>query len=754
MKRGLIYTAVVGVSTILSLPNTSFAQAEKVGRQLEEVRVTAQRTSQSVQDVPISISVVSQEDLVANSIFDFAETVQLTPGVEVNNSNPALAAIRMRGIGPSFLSAGGSQSVTVFVDQVAQSQVGAVFSTMVDVERIEVLKGPQGTLYGRNAPSGAYNITTVAPSFDETSGYINGTVGIFDANNEETIDLRGAFNIPLVDNRVALRVAAVRADSDGGIEMASPIADAGATGGKDHKSVRARLLWTIDERSELDVIGNYKKLTDYYAANQWEGLVPGTGGANPFPAQFNSFGNQRDFSNSRSVSDTEINDLSLHYRFAGEAVNIDAIFGYGDFDTVTIQYPENFPTLTPGRFDFIIDTKQTTYELRASNSNDVFDYVAGLYAIRREGGSDSFFDLGALQIPTDSFLKGGGEAVFGNVTFHLHEQWDATAGLRYEEYEFNTESDTTVSGFGGVIDDDIDFQHTSWSGKLKYYPSQDMTAYLAIDNSYRQGGFNTYMPAIRTIGEVLAIDGLIAVADLYAKTEKEESMSFELGLKGTALDGTLRYNLAIFYQEFENHILVLPLPNLPALDLIGSLFGLSRGNAEEVVTQGVEFDATWAVDDNWTVDFRAAYFDAFIEQWENKPCSVQFNDPVGEAFCPAESGDLLTPSPKWTSNTQLSYAAAVADGWLLSGNLAWNWKSKSPGDGFTDRYNDPINIFNLTVGLSNEVYSVRLWGKNLTDEDENQYPYFTDNGDPTQPAAQTGVFTPGREYGVTLGYNF
>jgi iron complex outermembrane receptor protein len=129
-----------------TLLSSTLASAEG-GRTLEEIVVTAEKKSANVQDVPISIAVVSSDDISALNLFDFVETAKLTPGISLNSGLQA-AAIRLRGVGPGYFALGQPQSVTVFVDQVAQSQIGAVFTTMVDIERLELLRGPQRTLYG------------------------------------------------------------------------------------------------------------------------------------------------------------------------------------------------------------------------------------------------------------------------------------------------------------------------------------------------------------------------------------------------------------------------------------------------------------------------------------------------------------------------------------------------------------------------------------------------------------------------------
>lgn len=747
-------TAALGLAPLVCF---SLAHSQTVHSQsLEEILVTAQKKTQSVQDVPISISVISAEDIKRNIILDFAETVALTPGVTVNAASSSLASIAVRGIGPGFF-AQIAQGVPLFVDEVAAAQPGAVFGTMVDVARVEVLKGPQGTLYGKNAPSGAYNITTVAPSLDGVEGFLRGTYSQFDSNNEPSVDLRGAINLPLVEDKIATRLAAVYADTDGAIDMINPDALNDTTGGKKHISLRARTLFAINEQSDLKVTVNYKDLDDFYSFRAFEGIVPGTGGTNDVPAVTSEFNNREVFSPSRSQSTTEVKDIAAAYRLDADITDVDLIVSYQEFDTFLIQIQTPWIIDPPNTFEFNLTTQQYTGELRVSDIGEVLDYVAGVYFVDTKTESRSDITLDGDVLPNEVSEDNFGAAVFANITYHIAEKWDASAGLRYDDNTQEYTSFSDLAGFNGALDEELDFDHLSWSIKLNYFANEDTTAYLAIDNAYRQGGINSYIPAVGSVGEVLNSEKIATtIGDLLAYDE-EVSTAFEIGVKGSAFDKRLRYNLAIFYQEFEDHIIRNPDPNDPELLVVGPIYTLAFTNAEEVVTQGIEFDVTYLIGNAWTLDIRAAYFDATMEQWTNKLCSFELNDPVGELYCPQDSGNDLTNAPKWTTNTQLSYFKALEGDWNLFSTMSWNWMSQSDGDGsVTDRFNDPINTLNVNVGVQRDKFSVVLWGKNITDQlpSQNQLPFPTPNGDPDVTPVLTGSHNSGFEYGLSVAYDF
>lgn len=750
MKRALV--ALMGIAPLM-FPTGALAQNAH-SSSIEEILVTAQKKTQSIQDVPISISVVSAEDIKRNLIFDFSETVALTPGVSVNASSSALASITVRGVGPGFF-AQIAQGVPLFVDEVAAAQPGAVFGTMVDVARLEVLKGPQGTLYGKNAPSGAYNITTVAPTLDDLQGFVLGSYSRFASNNEPTVDFRGAINLPLVEDKVATRLAAVFADTDGAIDMINPAAVNDTTGGKKHASIRARTLFAINDQSDLNVTANYKDLDDFYSFRAFEGVVPGTGGSNPVPAVFAEFNNREVYSPSRSQSSTEVKDVAASYRFNGQNTDIDLIVSYQEFDTSLIQIQTPWITDDPGMVEFDLNSEQYTAELRFSNSGDVFDYVAGIYLVDTTTESKTDITIEGDLFPNDVLEETFGAALFGNFTYHVTEKWDASVGLRYDDNTQKYNSFSDLAGFDGELDEDLDFSHLSWSIKLNYFANENTTAYLAIDNAYRQGGINSYLPAIGAVGEVLGSDKIGRTVEDLLSFEEEVSTAFEIGIKGSALDKRLRYNLAIFYQQFDDHIIRNPDPNDPELLIVGAIYTLAFTNAEEVVTQGVEFDVSYVINDEWFLDFRAAYFDATMEAWNNKLCSFEFNDTPGELYCPADSGNDLTGAPKWNTNTQLSYFKALESDWNLFSTMSWNWMSQSENDGIvTDRFNDYVNFINVNVGVRRDDLSITLWGKNITDEMPNQLPFPTPNGDPDVTPVLTGAHNNGFEYGISIGYDF
>jgi iron complex outermembrane receptor protein len=736
--------------TVLSLAVPARAENGSA-RMLEEVIVTAEKRAENVQDVPVSIAVVSADEMNALNLFDFVETAQLTPGISLNSGLQA-AAIRLRGVGPGYFALGQPQSVTVFVDQVAQSQIGAVFTTMVDIERLELLRGPQGTLYGQNAPGGAYNITTRAPNFDGYNGYIDASYSQWDNTGEGRVDTRGAVNLPLIEDKLALRIAGVYASSDGDIEMENPAASDSASGGQDVQAWRSRMLWLVDDTLDVNWTVNYQDIHQYQEPFNYDGIVPGTGGINAVPAIYTTFKERRNFGDFRSEVTGDIKDSNVHLRWADGTSQVDGIAFYQSYDSLSNDNREPYPGGL-GLFKIGLDTDLTTFELRYSSDGERLSYLTGLYYLYSKAVSDTTVTLSGIDVAQDAKGTTEGYAAYVNGTLHLLPQWDLSLGARYDYNKSTLDSNVAFLEYAGAIDDSVDFDHVSWSVKLQYYIQDNLNAYLAIDNAYKQGGFNTLTTAVLGFDEIFPDQ--VAAAKEVVPIKEEVSTAYEIGLKGTVLDDTLRFAVDIFYQEFHDHQLTQP-NNVAALMPLEGLFEGAVVNADKVLTRGIEFELTYLLGEHWDVDFSGAYFDPTIEDWSNRFCAGGEEQNINQLYCPKSGGDPLNSLPQWNLNTQLGYQYPMSGAWELYSRVNWTWHSEANYTVNTNKFSTDKNLFGLNVGFR-EIdigLDIRLWGKNLTNEDFNVDPATKANGAVGQPAAWEGTYWPGREYGVTVSYTF
>jgi iron complex outermembrane receptor protein len=393
--------------------------------------------------------------------------------------------------------------------------------------------------------------------------------------------------------------------------------------------------------------------------------------------------------------------------------------------------------------------------LRFSNTGDKFDYITGLYYANRD--LDGNFDVTLTGVNLFGPAEGSSDikAAYANFTFHLSQQWDLTLGARYDKNDIWTKSNFAFLGFNSVVDDDASYDHLSWSFKLQHYFNEHMTAYLAIDNAYKQGGFNNLVPgllALETVFQEIAEAGSEMLA-----FDEETSTAFEIGLKGSALEGRMSYSVDVFYQEFKDHQITQPL-NVTALKTqlgdLNALFSNQLTNADDVNTKGIEFEVMYLLAEYWDLGLRGTYFDATIDDWGFRFCPPGEEQSPDQLLCPT-SDEALNDLPQWNSNFQLGYSRPLSATWGFTGRFNWSWQSVPNYTTETNAFSDAKSLLGLTFGLhSSEEFDIRLWGKNLTNEDLNIDPSIRTDGDPSLPQPFSGRYYPGREYGLTLSYSF
>lgn len=736
---------------------------DPVPQVLEEVVVTAQKRSQILQDVPISISVATAQDIADINAFSFTDLQQLTPGVSLFPGIQS-ASIRLRGVGPGFFSVNSPQSVVVFVDQFAQAQIGTVFSTLVDLERLELLRGPQGTLYGINAPGGAYNIVTRSPDFDGLSGYVEGSYSQFESSELAASDLRGAVNVPLVDDTLALRLAGVYRDDNGYIRNVNPASPDDTSGGSDTKAVRARLRWLINDTMELNTTANYQDLTQYVSSFAYQGQIPGTGGNTGVPVEYGKFKDRKDYGDWVGQVDGDVKDISAHWSWEAGITNIDFLTMYQEFSNQSNENRKPFPDSNEV-FNINLDFKITTYELRFSDVLDDFSYVGGLYHFDRPADGKFNVVVTDTEVIGDSSSTDTGYAAYGNASYTFTEQWELGLGARYDYIETTMDGDIRFLEYIAIVDDKLDFDHLSWSVKLSYFFNDNLTFYAAADNAFKQGGFNPLVPGVFALEDVFPDHA--AFGREVATFEEETSDAFELGVKGLLLDNKLRFSVALFYQEFKDHQVGFP-GDVPALDPLGGLFNNQTGNADEVLTQGVEFDVTYVFAERWQAALRGAYSDPTIEKWNGRLCERGEEPPLkpgqtpipDQLFCPKD-GKSLNALPRWQTNFQLGHEYDLSGNWELATRLNWTWQSKparqtlaestKPNVPDVSSFDESKSRFDLSFAFFEQDLGVelKLWVKNITNEDLNVNPGQFEN---TQTLV--GLHYPGREYGLTASYTF
>jgi len=736
---------------------------------LEEVVVTAQKRVESLQDVPISVSAMSGEKVNENGITNLEELTLYIPNVNVNQGQ-AQPNLFIRGVG-SGTNAGFEQSVGMYIDGVysGRGALAAVPLTM-DLQRVEVLRGPQGTLFGKNTIGGAINITTNKPTF-ENEGYVEALYS--DDANEQiyTAVLNGE-----IADRVAGRLA-VRYDGMDGWWDNQYLRSQGPN--TDNWYGRASLLF--DASDKIEVIAKYE-YGDFQGDNAptvvYQSDQPLNFQGDPvFPIIDDRDRAAFDLADTKDVR-TDVGVLTVNWDI--DFATLTSISAYSAYDLQRKQNSDQAVTAALHRTQDE-DFDQYSQEVRlVSPGGETIDWIAGAYyehsklEVNRVNTAADFALAGPLSVPpliglpefepvptkfdqdTDAW------AAFGQLTYSLTDTVRVTGGLRYtsEEKDLDKVVDNKVGAratslglpnvivranpASGVIISDLrshDWRGLSqsedkwtWSLNSQWDATDNAMLYASVSTGFKSGGYDE---AYSSEGSTLRLSDNIFTGEPNGETipgadpsilsyEPETVTAYEIGAKMTLLDGAAELNIAIFRSDYDD---------LQTSSLEGDVFVV--GNAGEARTEGVELDGRWALTDNLTIGGSIAYLDAHYEDFTGATCTIpQVTDPANNPGCLDEDGnnivnandpggqdlggeDLLF-APEWSSNLNAQYVFPLGNGLELVTSVDMNYSDSfySALDLDPNTKHDSYTLWNARIALSgdNDKWMIALIGKNLSDE--------------------------------------
>ena len=730
-----------------------------------EIIVTAQKRSERLQDVPLAVTVLSGEKIAAQGGINLETAQTLIPTLNIQKSGTTLnQSLYMRGVGTATFSIAAEPSVSTVVDGVVYARAGEAFSDLVDIERIEILRGPQGTLFGKNASAGAINIITKRPG-DEFGGTA-------EASYFSKSEFRGrlALDVPLGES-VRSRLTGFYGEYDGNIRN---LATGNRVNGYKHYGLRGTVVVDISPATTLTVIADWRKANDDCCA-QLIGTV-GTGLAFqvlPPPLDENSRTvNQNLVTRTKEESwgisaqlDTEIGEHTLT-----------SITAYRGWENTEIRdgdwLPQAYIGLNQLHDSGPQEAKTFSQELRiASPAGKFIDYVVGAYYSRarndrvftRSSIVCSALVLPAPTVPTPctSPLAAPSRtpvgvsphgalfnnfAVFGNATLNLSESLRALAGLRYtidklSVYHSRTATRLDLNGAGapiatggvnpsfGPFADKEKTNNLSGRIGLQFDISKDVMSYATFTRGYKGPGFNIFFN--------LGASGVLPV-------EAETSNAFEIGLKNTLFDGRATLNLAAFYTKFKNFQANNP-------DLAGGVVVSRFTNAGKVSTRGFEADLNAVLTDGLTFSAGLAYTDAKVDKFK--------------AVAGANPADIIpdgTPllfAPKWKGTLGIDYRSTISNGIDLFLGSQFSAQSKqlsifSPvaslrALGTIEGY----SLVNLSAGIgdSEDGWKLALQVRNLFD---TAYVAHKESGGPGGSIRYQIPRDADRYWGVTGKFNF
>ncbi|TXS89498.1 TonB-dependent receptor [Parahaliea maris] len=671
---------------------------------LEEVVVTAQKREQSLQDVPISLSVVGGNDIENFALRDFSDLSTQIPNFFVQDT-PANYAIYIRGMGSTAGNSAFEQTVGLFVDGVYAGRARQFQSPFLDVDRIEVMRGPQGALVGKNTSAGAINVLTRKPT-DETEASISAGYEF----EGETTNVRGIVSGALSDT-LRGRLAVSYIDTAKGFTENLVLGD--------HEKqvsdgvIRGTLGWDITD--QLDATLKLETSRSRIDGNSYETIRPGEKidykrSTSGFPTV-----SERDF------NDTDADNLTLTLNYGFNDFTLTSITGFSQYDFSKFL-DSDFSAATLFGSSFAEDFDQLSQELRlVSPGGETLEYVVGLYAHTNSLDMDQstelafgpFVGTGIRHFEQDNDVL----SLYAQATWYITDALRVSASARQTEDKKDADQQREIVGnvlpswLDTPLSGDRDESHFDPAINLQWDVAEDTMLYATWSEGSKAGGF---------------VGAQASTKPEEFEFDPEEAETFEVGVKTRLFDSRLSLNAAYFYTEYTDL-------QVSAWDADSSTF--VTGNAASATTEGVEADFAWALGESVTIMGSAAYLDATYDEflgadclWNNPGCDVPTND-IG--------GTRLPRSSEWSGNLSFVYDQPIGELFFSSKlDVVYNSEKFLMEDLNPRGAQDDFTKVNLRLALSDadERWTVALVGKNITDETTISHAFGT-------PLAAPGTIT-------------
>jgi len=734
------------------------------GSQLETVTVTTRRREESSQDVPTPMSVVSGQTLETQRVYRIQDLQQLVPSVNVAYMHARQSSVSIRGLGNNPASDGLEGSVGLYIDNVYLGRPGMAVFDLMDIEQLEVLRGPQGTLFGKNTTAGVINISTRAPTFTpersiETSF---GEDGYFQT--------KGTISGPINDE-LAGRFSAYRTRSDGDIKNEYNGHD---LNGGSRDGFRAQLLFKPNEDFNVRWIGDYNEEDSSAGTRVLYNTGPTINGVNLYQSRANAAGATLVNGSHRKVNLDNDQHVTVHQG----GTSVEANWTLPSDFTLTSISSYRFWNFTPANDDGLnvaatynagvsVEDKQYSQEFRlASPKGEFFDYVVGAYYFGSDLDNKSFAyygpqadiwngtprgalanvdSVGNGHIKTDSF------ALFAQGTWHLTERLDFTAGVRgtYEEKSAWVTRDAPVGGAavtgaaatarrgrtGAYDSGDLNQYSSSPSGllNLSYRITDDLLGYATLSHGEKSGGVNLAVGSAPTAGADSLLIGT------------ERANNAELGFKSTLWDRRLQLNANVFWTQVNAY-------QTNAYDDVNRVQYLT--NAGSVRSRGVEFESTVIPLRGLTLNFNGSYNDVSYLSYKDAPCPPEVSQAPGAPASCDLTGHQVVGASKWIGNANGKYEWNLANGLQPYVTGSYAFRSKAVGTVEDSDYGQipSYAVVNLSTGLRGDFnqgqWDVSLWLKNAFDKTYYTTLWTGGNG------GYEGLLGTPRTLGVTGRYDF
>lgn len=687
---------IAGVAlTMFAVSPETFAQVKgekKEELRLEEIIVSAERRSESIQSVPIAVTALDKEALEAGQITELQNLKVVVPNIVIEDVPGISSSVKLtlRGVGtdnPVFTSDSG---VGLYIDDVFIARALAANMELVDIDRIEVLRGPQGTLYGRNSAAGAMKIQTANPDMNEDMFF--GQIGF---GNNGQAEVKGALNAPIIEGKLAARIVMFSSSHD---PLQKNLIDGSGSYDKNVHGGRAKLLWDISPNMNLLLSADFVK----------ERALPNSGVS--FRDEDYDFDGTIDYVYDGSLYTYESNISDIFQDSDSEGVT--AKFEWDISDTLKLSsisaYREmevsvraEVDGLTVSRFEphQRLDNSQFSQEFNLSGTYERFNWIGGLYFFQEE--NDFLWDLtvfGNLGAPQNFQLfnqETEAYAVYGQATYDLTNEISITGGVRYtrETKDFVADGFTKTGSQAprGAIpvgtqafsfSDDVEFENTSYRLALDYRTAENVLLYTSFATGYRSGGFNGGARSLAAVSE--------------PPFEEETVETAEVGIKSTWVDGRLRLNATYFQSDFEN---------LQEASLRAAGFGTDTDDAE---ISGIEIEGSAVLFDGFIVGLQLGTLDSELDS----------------------TGKSVKNTPEYTYTFTADYEIDLSNGGAFFASGSWSYQ-----DEYFTNVDNQVEVvipehdnLNLRMGyrFPGDRWELELAAKNILEEEYPTHGFFID----------------------------
>jgi iron complex outermembrane receptor protein len=752
MKKALAIclasSATWSVATPALAQGMATAASASPDQQISDIIVTAQRRAERAQSTPLAITAVGGKDLQSSGVISLDALTKGIPNVSFGG-NGADAKVFIRGVGYDSISPGGETRVAIYSNNVYQSRSQSAFTTLYDIDRVEVLRGPQGTLYGRNAVAGAINIITADPG-EQLNGYLSGKVG-----NYSLIQTEGAVGGP-VNEWLSARVAGQTVDRSGyghNIGTGESVNDTHTRSAR--LTLRAKFADNVTDRlvadyfNERDHNFGYRYLGGGFTPAEVAQVVAAGGSAAAYiPTPLGGTATDiQDVAGYGPYNHLQAygasNELTVN---VSDLLTITSVSGYRHLDTLIRQ--DLYGGVKYVAIQSTLEKSDSyTQELRLSGDSGPLKYVLGGYYFYENHLTDAHAPFNGLVLPfgpfagVDQFVQfynaGGREktnayAAFGQVDYKLFDALTLSAGLRYSHEKKNlseylsldpaTPFDPSfpvgpVLPTSGHISSTATYTSTDPRVSLSYQFNPRVLAYITYSQGFKSGGFN--------------------IGGVQPSFKPERIKDYEAGVKGDFLDGRLRANVAAFYYDYTN----LQVNQTKGL-------ALQTVNAATAKVKGVEAEFTALPTTNLRISLNAAWLDAYYTEFDSA-------DPARpELGVLSLKGNRLNYAPKYKVGTSIGYTIPTPYGdFTPTADVTWTDKVYfTPFN--TSRLSQPsytnLDLFIRWVG-KNPDWSGSIFVRNATDK---IYLVGAGLNNPFLKYNREGQVSPPRTFGVQLTRRF